>query len=162
MERDINLSVFAPVSGTIVPLCEVPDAIFAEKMLGDGLAIVPSSNIITSPVDGTVKTLHKAFHAIVIESKGVEVLTHIGVETLCMKGEGFCVFVKPGQAVKRGDKLISFDRDLIARKAHSNHVVVIISNRPVELAKAAADPVRAGDLLFAAGVCAQDARDSKK
>jgi phosphoenolpyruvate-protein phosphotransferase len=153
METDINLSVFSPSSGVVVPLSEVPDPVFAEKMLGDGLAIKPSSNFIYAPFDGIVKTLHKAFHAVVIESKGTEVLIHIGVETVNMKGEGFNAFITVGQQVKQGDKLISFDRDLISKKAVSNLIVVIVSNRPeVELTKTEAGrDIQAGSFLFSLG-----------
>ncbi|MDR0734201.1 MAG: phosphoenolpyruvate--protein phosphotransferase [Elusimicrobiota bacterium] len=153
METDINLSVFSPASGVVVPLSEVPDPVFAEKMLGDGLAVNPSSNFIYAPFDGIVKTLHKAFHAVVIESKGIEVLIHIGVETVNMKGEGFSAFVAAGRQVKQGDKLIGFDRDLISRKAVSNLVVVIVSNRPeIELNKTEAGrDIQAGQFLFSLG-----------
>ena len=161
METDINLSVFSPASGVVVPLSEVPAPVFAEKMLGDGLAINPSSNFIYAPFDGIVKTLHKAFHAIVIESKGIEALIHIGVETVNMKGEGFNAFVAAGQQVKQGDKLIGFDRDLISIKALSNLVVVIVSNRPeVELNKTEAGrDIQAGQFLFSLGAGAQSARE---
>ncbi|MDR1123018.1 MAG: phosphoenolpyruvate--protein phosphotransferase [Elusimicrobiota bacterium] len=161
METDINLSVFSPVSGAVVPLSEVPDPVFAEKMLGDGLAVKPSSDFIYAPFDGVVKTLHKAFHAVVIESKGIEVLVHIGVETVNMKGEGFSAFITAGQQVKQGDKLIGFDRDLISKKAVSNLVVVIVSNRPeVELNKTEAGRgIRAGQFLFSLGTAAAPAQE---
>lgn len=152
MPQDLNMSVFSPVTGNVEPLSRVPDAVFAEKMLGDGLAVNPKDNFVYAPVDGMVKTLHKAFHALVIEAQGVEVLIHIGVETVNLKGEGFKAFVSIGQEVKKGDKLIEFDRDLIAAKTPSNLVIVIIANKPeIELKKTAAANIEHGQFLFSLG-----------
>ena len=152
MEKEINLSVFSPVSGLVKPLSEIPDAVFAEKMLGDGLAVNPTEDFAYSPIDGTIKTLHKSFHALVIENKGVEILIHIGVETVNMRGEGFKAFVQQGQAVKKGDKLIGFDRALMSKKVPSNLVIVIVANKPqAPLQKTFASEVKHGDFLFSLG-----------
>ncbi|MDR0646072.1 MAG: PTS glucose transporter subunit IIA [Elusimicrobiota bacterium] len=152
MNSDMNLIVFSPVCGTVMPLSEVPDPVFADKMLGDGLAINPQEGFIYAPFNGAIKAVHKFFHALVIETKGVEVLIHIGVETANMKGDGFKAFVTIGQEVKQGDKLISFDPKSVAKKAKSNLVIVIVSNLPqADLNKTERTGVKAGDFLFSIG-----------
>lgn len=143
------LSVYAPLCGAIVPLDQVPDPIFAEKMLGDGISIDPQENAVYSPFDGVIKTLHKALHAVVIESQGVEILIHIGVETVNLKGQGFKAFVQCGQTVKKGDKLIEFDKEYISKNAPSSLIIVLVANMPdIPVTSLAAGSVQRGELLY--------------
>ena len=121
--------VVAPLTGKVIPLSEVPDPVFAQKMMGDGLAIFPSEGTLVSPVAGKVVQVFPTKHAIGIESSnGTEILMHIGLETVNMKGEGFEAFVKEGDTVTKGQKLISFDIELIKEKAASTVTPVIITN----------------------------------
>lgn len=152
MDQEINLTVFSPAAGIVTALEQVPDPVFAEKMLGDGLAVNPSDNFIFAPFDGLVKTLHKSLHAVVIEQQGIEILIHIGVETVNLKGQGFKALVKQGDTVKKGDKLLEFDRDFIAKNAPSNLVIVIVANKPdAVLNKTSAVDIRPGQPLFSLG-----------
>jgi glucose-specific phosphotransferase system IIA component len=104
--------------GWIAPLDETPDAVFAERMLGDGLAIDPFGSTLHAPCDAVVTTVHRARHAVTLRAaNGAEILMHVGLETVALNGEGFRSIVKEGQAVKAGDKLLGFDLDLLAQRA---------------------------------------------
>jgi multiphosphoryl transfer protein len=124
-----NLVLSAPLKGWIAPLDETPDAVFAERMLGDGLAIDPLDSTLHAPCDAVVTTVHRARHAVTLRAvNGAEILMHVGLETVALNGEGFTVFVKEGQAVKAGDKLLGFDIDLLAQKARSLITPVVVTN----------------------------------
>ncbi|MCA1020808.1 PTS glucose transporter subunit IIA [Halobacillus litoralis] len=119
----------APVSGKVVALDEVDDPVFSQRMMGDGVAIEPADGKVVSPVSGEIVQLFPTNHAVGIKTKsGVEVLVHIGLETVSMEGEGFEGHVKAGDQVKAGDHLITFDMDLVKEKAKSTITPVIITN----------------------------------
>lgn len=121
--------IMSPLNGKVVPITEVPDPTFSEKMLGDGVAIIPTDGKLFSPVDGEVVQLFPTKHAIGIKTKqGLEILIHIGLETVTMKGEGFKAHVKQGDPVKTGQPLIDFSIDLIEKKASSAITVIVITN----------------------------------
>ena len=110
----------APVSGVLVSLSDVPDPAFAEKLVGDGIAIDPVSNHILAPCSGVVAQVHSAGHAITIRTEGnVEVLIHVGLDTVMLKGRGFTPRARAGDVVRQGDPLLSFDADLVATEARS-------------------------------------------
>lgn len=124
--------IFAPQTGTAVNLNEVPDGVFADKVLGDGIAIKPSDDAVYSPVNGTVIQIAHTFHALGIESNdGVEILIHLGINTVELKGEGFKCHVEVGQKVKKGDKLMDMDRALIESKGYNTISPCIITNMDV-------------------------------
>uniref|UniRef100_B0T4D1 phosphoenolpyruvate--protein phosphotransferase n=1 Tax=Caulobacter sp. (strain K31) TaxID=366602 RepID=B0T4D1_CAUSK len=124
-----NLVLSSPLKGWVAPLDEAPDAVFAERMLGDGLAIDPLGSSLHAPCDGRVIAVHATRHAVTLRAdNGAEILMHVGLETVGLGGEGFEVHVKDGQAVKAGDKLISFDLDLLSQRAKSLITPVVITN----------------------------------
>ena len=124
-----NLVLTAPLKGWIAPLDETPDAVFAERMLGDGLAIDPLDSTLHAPCDAVVTTVHRARHAVTLRAaNGAEILMHVGLETVALNGEGFSVFVKEGQSVKAGERLLGFDLDLLAQKARSLITPVVVTN----------------------------------
>ncbi|WP_121605748.1 PTS glucose transporter subunit IIA [Virgibacillus sp. Bac332] len=124
-----QLKLVAPTDGNLIKLADVPDPVFSEKMIGDGVAIKPSNGILVSPVDAKVIQVFPTKHAIGLKSvNNIEILIHIGLETVSLKGEGFKVFVKEGDNVQLGEKLISFDVDLIKEKAASAITPIIITN----------------------------------
>lgn len=128
-EDENNVALYAPVSGETVLLEDVPDPVFSEKMMGDGIAIKPDSDIIYAPVDGGIMQMFPSKHAVGIKAaNGAEIMIHIGLETVNLNGEGFAAHVQEGDHVKQGDKLISFDRDVIEKKAESSITPVIITN----------------------------------
>lgn len=122
-------SVMAPVDGEVIQLADVPDPVFSEKMMGDGIAIKPVSGTVVSPVKGTIVQVFPTNHAIGIQTEGgAEVLIHIGLDTVDLEGEGFKSFTGQGSKVNIGDKLITFDVELVKRKATSEIIPVIITN----------------------------------
>lgn len=122
-------TLIAPLTGKIVNIEEVPDPTFAQKMMGDGIAIEPTEGVVVSPVDGEVVQFFHTKHAIGIQSEaGAEILIHVGLETVSMNGEGFEGHVNVGDKVKAGDKLLSFDLDLIKEKAASTVTPIVITN----------------------------------
>jgi phosphocarrier protein FPr/phosphocarrier protein len=119
-ETPRSLVLTAPLSGWSTPLDEVPDPVFAGRMLGDGLAIDPTSATLQAPCDGEIITLPDSRHALTLRSTcGAQLLMHIGIDTVALAGEGFQAHVKSGQRVAAGQRLISFDLDLLARRAKS-------------------------------------------
>ncbi|MDT8860914.1 PTS glucose transporter subunit IIA [Alkalihalobacillus sp. MEB130] len=119
----------APITGKTLDLAEVPDPVFAQKMMGDGIAIEPAEGEVVSPIDGEIVQVFPTKHAVGIKAKsGLEVLIHIGLETVNLNGEGFESFVKAGDKVKQGDKLIQFDLEIIREKAASTITPIIITN----------------------------------
>jgi phosphocarrier protein FPr len=119
----------APLSGYLMPIEEVPDPVFAQKMVGDGIAIDPVTNAVFAPCDGEIIQMHDAAHAVTIRSpQGLEVLIHIGLDTVMLKGEGFLPHVKTGDRVRTGDLLIEFDPDYVAANAVALLTMIVISN----------------------------------
>jgi phosphoenolpyruvate-protein phosphotransferase len=124
-----QLSIKAPLSGVLVPLDTVPDPVFSQKMVGDGIAIDPTSEVLLAPCSGTVVQMHPAGHAVTVRSEeGLEILVHIGIDTVKLKGEGFEPLVEVGQSVEQGDNLIKFSADTLAQKAKSLLSMVIFTN----------------------------------
>lgn len=124
-----QLALVAPLTGLVVPIENVPDPVFAEKMVGEGVSIDPFSNRLLAPCDGEVALVHAAKHAITVRhDTGAEVLMHIGLDTVAMKGEGFEVLVNVGDTVRAGDPLIEFDLDLVATQAKSLLTQIVITN----------------------------------
>lgn len=105
-----EVTIVAPVSGNVIPLEQVPDPVFSQKLAGDGIAIQPSDGILVAPFDGKVAHLFHTNHAISLQSDaGLEILIHIGIDTVKLNGKGFSSFVKTGDQVKAGDVLVKFD-----------------------------------------------------
>lgn len=142
--------IIAPFDGWCAPLDEVPDEVFAGRMLGDGLAIDPTNGIVLAPCDGEIVTLPASAHAVSIRSPdGLEVLIHIGIDTVRLAGRGFDARVKPGARVRSGEELIRFNLDLVARGAKSLMTPIVITSDGAVLTKRrASGAVRAGELLF--------------
>ncbi len=124
-----KVTISSPLEGKIIPLEEVPDEVFSEKMLGDGFAVIPSNSRVCSPVDGTISLVFKTLHAIGLKTKeGVELLIHVGLETVSMEESPFESQVKEGDVVKRGDLLITADFSKIEAAEKSPITPVIITN----------------------------------
>ncbi|MED4346282.1 PTS sugar transporter subunit IIA [Heyndrickxia coagulans] len=119
----------APMSGKVVQIEDVPDEVFSRKMIGDGIAIEPDEGVVVSPVDGEVVQFFPTKHAVGLKTKsGLEILIHIGMETVALNGEGFEGFVQQGDRVKAGDKLVSFDLEQIRERAESIISPIVITN----------------------------------
>ena len=146
----MNIVVGAPMRGWIGPLGEVPDPVFAERMLGDGLAIDPVEGEVRAPCDARVLTVAATRHAITLElANGAELLIHVGLETVALGGEGFEAHVAAGAAVRAGDLLLAFDLDAVARRARSLITPIVVANEGFAIARAGGDRlVETGDALF--------------
>lgn len=119
----------APLTGNVVNMEEVPDPVFSQLMMGDGVAIEPTEGKVVSPVNGEVIQFFHTKHAIgLLSETGLEVLIHVGLDTVNLQGEGFEGHVQVGDQVKAGQLLISFDLDLIKEKAKSTMTPIVITN----------------------------------
>ncbi|MBS0909111.1 PTS glucose transporter subunit IIA [Tatumella sp. JGM118] len=124
-----TIDIVAPLSGEIVNIEDVPDVVFAEKIVGDGVAIRPNGSTIVAPVDGTIGKIFETNHAFSIESdNGIELFVHFGIDTVELKGEGFTRIASEGQKVKKGDIVLEFDLPFLEEKAKSTLTPVVISN----------------------------------
>lgn len=124
---DRNIRIFAPASGRILPLEQVPDEAFSRKVLGDGVAIQPSDGHICSPVNGVVSSIAETGHAFgFISDDGIELLVHVGLDTVRLKGEGFSIRVKENDRVKVGDPIADVDLALLEREGVSALTPVIV------------------------------------
>ena len=148
-----DTKVYAPLTGQVVDLSQVPDETFAGGVLGQGLAIVPTEGKLYSPVDGTVDAVFDSKHAIsIFTDTGAEMLIHVGLETVELKGQYFKPVVKDGNKVKKGDLLMEFDLDAI-KKNYKTFTPVLVTNadafQAVEPVKTSGD-IKAGEPLYTA------------
>ena len=144
-KQEESKGIVSPTNGELLEITKVPDEVFSTKMMGDGFAIKSTDGIIVSPVDGKVGVIFETKHAVIIESKeGKEVLIHLGIDTVNLKGEGFEVFVNVGEEVKAGDKLVKMDLPFIEANAKSSISPVIFTNlESNESIKVVEGPVKA-------------------
>lgn len=131
------------LKGKVIPLKEVKDGVFSEGVMGNGLAIVPENNILYAPVNGTITVLmEESRHACGMRlENGMEILLHVGIDTVDMKGDGFRYLVKEGETVKAGTPLLQFDRDKIKAAGHPDTTVCIITEQG-----------NGGEILFHTGI----------
>jgi len=119
----------SPMKGKILDLTEVPDKLFAEKMIGDGFAVEPHEGYVVSPVKGEIALIFETNHAIaIITETGLEVLVHIGIDTVKMEGRGFTRLAEVGQKVENGTPLMKFDLELVKKEAKSSITEVVVTN----------------------------------
>lgn len=122
-------TVYAPLRGNVIPLKEIGDGVFSEGVLGQGCGIEPDSETVTAPFNGTITQVADTKHAVGLESTdGVEVLIHVGMDTVSMNGKGFTVYVKTGDKIQCGQKLMSFSKKAIAEAGFKDTAAVIITN----------------------------------
>ncbi|MDT2801266.1 beta-glucoside-specific PTS transporter subunit IIABC [Vagococcus lutrae] len=143
--------VFSPIEGKVLPLSEAKDGAFSDGIMGKGVVIEPTSGEVIAPFDGTVMTLFPTNHAIgLISETGTEVLIHIGIDTVQLEGKGFEAFVKQGDTVKKGQKLVQFDIDTITSEGYNTQVPIIITNTPdfADIIPVSQPAVKRNDLLI--------------
>lgn len=127
--KGAEIKLYAPISGKIVNIEDVPDVVFSEKIVGDGIAIRPNGDKMVAPADGVIGKIFETNHAFSMETTdGVELFVHFGIDTVELKGEGFTRIASEGQEVKRGDTIIEFDLATLEAKAKSVLTPVVISN----------------------------------
>ena len=120
--------VMQPVKGNVIAREAIPDETFASGVLGDGVGVEPTAELVVAPFDGTISSVAQSKHAIGIESNGMEMLIHVGVDTVNMNGDGFECLVKEGDEVKLGQPLIRFSREKIKAAGYSDTVAVLLTN----------------------------------
>ena len=129
MSKKINFLL--PVDGTPIPLSEVNDYLFNKKIMGEGVAIKPLGDTIISPIDGEIAVVYESKHAIMIKSEdGLEILIHVGIDSAKLQGKGFAAYVKVGDKVKAGDKILYFDRAFIEKNV-SDVTPIVITNAEI-------------------------------
>ena len=121
-------TVMQPVKGNVIAREAIPDDTFASGVLGDGVGIEPEDELVVAPFDGTISSVAESRHAIGIEANGMEMLIHVGVDTVNMQGDGFECLVKEGDEVKLGQPLIRFSREKIKAAGYSDTVAVLLTN----------------------------------
>lgn len=149
-KKSSKLKVISPVKGDLIPITDVNDDVFSTKMLGDGFAIEPIDGAVVAPLSGKITTLFPTKHALGITTdKGLEVLIHMGIDTVELKGAPFDVFVKMNQEIKAGDKLAQIDWDKIKQAGLSDTIIVVYTN--MDLLNSVSDvdprPILAGDVV---------------
>ncbi|SAL85705.1 phosphoenolpyruvate--protein phosphotransferase [Caballeronia arvi] len=128
-QRLAKIELMAPLSGVMVQIETVPDPVFAQKMVGDGVSIDPTSDELLSPLPGKITQLHRAAHAVTVTGEsGLQVLIHIGLDTVMLRGEGFTPLVKEGDTVTTGQPLIRFDPVVVGARAVSLLTQMVIAN----------------------------------
>ena len=147
-----TIVIGSPFHGEAAPVTASPDPAFAEKMMGDGATVIPCEGVVTAPCDATISFVFDTNHAIGLELEdGVEMLIHVGINTVALKGEGFRALVKEGDQVKKGDRLLEFDLDFIREHASSVSSPVLFTsmedNQELRLLKAG--HVKPGEDLLA-------------
>ena len=140
MNEETN-ELYAPMKGEVLDVAKSADPAFASKAMGEGVAINPSEGIVYAPADGTISLIFPTKHAMGITlNSGVELLIHAGIDTVKMNGEGFETFVETGAKVKKGDKLLSFDMDLVKEKGYKTQTMFLVADakgKEVEVVEAA-------------------------
>ena len=121
--------LLVPADGDAVPLSDVPDDVFSSGMLGIGAAVLPDTGTVYAPMSGKIESVSDSRHAYtLISADGIELMVHIGIDTVSLKGKGFFPMVAEGETVRAGDVLAKVDLELLKRKKLHTHVVVLITN----------------------------------
>ena len=127
-EQVHELVLSSYMKGKVVDITEVPDPVFAQKMMGDGFAIIPEEGKLISPVAGEIIQVFPTKHAFGIKAGEIELLIHVGLETVSMKGEGFEVAVSAGDRVEVGQTLLTYDLELVKEKAKDIITPCVVTN----------------------------------
>ena len=128
-KEEKSMILKSPIDGRCFDISEIPDEVFSKRVLGNGIGFESTDGVLYAPVDGEILQVFPTKHALIIKTKnGIEILLHIGTDTVKMKGEGFNSFVEKGNQVKIGDKLLTFDNELIKAKVKSNLSVLVVTD----------------------------------
>jgi PTS system N-acetylglucosamine-specific IIC component len=129
---DVAVTVYAPANGTLIPMDKVADDVFSAKMMGDGYAIQPTENAVYAPVEGTISSIFPTKHALgITTANGLEVLLHMGVDTVNLKGEPFTLIVVEGQTLKKGDKVAEMDLAAVKQAGKGTDIIVAFTNSDI-------------------------------
>lgn len=146
LKKASEVTIFAPISGRIIDLSQVQDEVFSKRMVGDGIAIVPSDNVLVAPCDGKITQIFSTNHALGIQTpEGLEILIHMGLDTVELKGKGFTRLKEVGSEIKCGDPIMEFNIQEVEKLGKSTITPVVITNPDkVSSLKKGEGPVEAG------------------
>lgn len=120
---------YSPVKGKVIKLEKVNDLVFSQKLVGDGIAIQPSGDVVVAPCDGIIKLIFETNHAfVIVTDEGLEIIVHIGIDTVDLKGEGFIRVAEEDQRVSVGDEIIKFNKELLENKGCDLTTMILITN----------------------------------
>lgn len=146
--RKKKIDLAAPATGTLRSISEVPDQIFASKAMGAGYSVTPSNGAIYSPLTATVDSVFPTKHAISLRTKsGIEVLLHLGIDTVELNGQGFTTYVASGDSVSPETKLVDIDLAYLAQQGKSTDIMVIFTNLDKQKLQFRSGSVTAGDIV---------------
>lgn len=135
--KNKSSEINTPVNGEVVDLKEVSDPVFSDKMMGEGFAVKPLDGKICAPIKGTVKSVFPSLHALTLEAEdGLDILIHIGLDTVELNGNGFSSTISEGRKVKAGDPLVQVDLALLAENKKDDIVIVVfpeLKDKKVEI-----------------------------
>ncbi len=127
-----NQEILSPVSGKVIDLSKVPDEVFSQRLAGDGVAVEPTSTEIVAPADGVLTLIFNTNHAFALTLKnGVELLIHIGIDTVALNGKGFTRLAEQGTKVKAGTPIVRVDKDFIEKSGYSLVTLALITNTDI-------------------------------
>ena len=143
------MTVMSPIDGKVIPLEQLPDETFASAILGPGCGIEPTGDTVYAPFDGTVTQIATTLHAVgMTSSEGTELLIHVGMDTVDMKGQGFTALVKEGQKITAGTPLLKVDLDAIRAAGHPTATAIIVTDGADDVKMLAEGDVAPGTPLF--------------
>lgn len=143
------LKVYAPISGKVVDITEISDPVFAQKMVGDGIAIMPTKGDVVAPIDGEITNFFETGHAFSISNGETELLIHVGMDTVELKGEGFTKLKNTGDRVKKGEPVLKVDLDkIITLGKLTDSPVVVMDSDTKDIKKLIGDNVGAGETVI--------------
>lgn len=142
-----EVTIYSPVNGTAVPMSQVPDPVFSGNIMGQGVAVIPTGTTVVAPVDGEITATTRTNHAFCIRSEeGLDLLIHLGIDTVNLGGKGFVCYVTRGQKVKRGDRIMDYDLKLCKKKGLDPIVpCVVLSGEDFPRCLPHTGPVKAGE-----------------
>jgi len=130
-----KIEIHAPTSGRVIDLSQVPDEVFSGRMAGDGVAIEPTNGIFCSPIDGNISKIFPTKHAFIIKNGDLEVIVHIGIDTVELKGNGFTALKTTGDKVKAGEPIIEADLEFISQNGKSTITPIVINKSKIDNVK---------------------------
>lgn len=124
----ISVELFSPLDGTAVDLDNVPDPVFSERMMGKGIAIIPNNGVAVAPINGSLVSIFKTLHAYTMSSNGVEILVHLGIDTVNLNGEGFARIAQEGTQVNASDLIVKMDVNKLQKLGYNVISPIVITN----------------------------------
>ncbi|HHB94036.1 MAG TPA: PTS glucose transporter subunit IIA [Campylobacterales bacterium] len=148
-KKSKKIEIFSPLTGEVLDIENVPDEVFSQKLVGDGIAIIPSSSVVVSPIKGVISRIFPTKHAFSIKGNNIEIMIHIGLDTVSLQGEGFEALAKEGDKVEIGTPIIRIDKDyLISQGKNIITPIIVSSQKDITIKKSNSTTIKEGALLL--------------